>query len=255
MQKNAPNKTKHDTGKQRKLVQTMGEKKEEWMELQSNVSSHCSRLQWGGINEVQIWAMIINQEVVVLDSNTDKATIFHPKGNELPKTVNLEDMNKRHNTGLRQNKKAQYILYNGRDHYNGITTCNTVNYKPPKTVNNSNMNKNSKFKLRRRIKQNRNRRTKNSKLISDENEERFKRHNEYAAETVRINTSEHRARPARSVIHNPESSRDAEIEDTITTDKLAQINEQINDISAEKEKREKRKINKKMTIRIIKKGK
>ena len=103
------------------------------------------------------------------------------------------------------------------------------------------MNKNSKFKLRRRIKQNRNRRTKNSKLISDENEERFKRHNEYAAETVRINTSEHRARPACSVIHNPESSRDAEIEDTITTDKLAQINEQINDISEEKEKREKRK--------------
>jgi len=185
--------------------------------------------------------MIINQEVVVLDSNTDKATIFHPKGNELPKTVNLDDMNKRHNTGLRQNKKAQYILYNGRDHYNGLTTCNTVNCKPPETVNNSNMNKNSKFKLRRRIKQNRNRRTKNSKLISDENEERFKRHNEYAAETVRINTSEHRARPACSVIHNPESSRDAEIEDTITTDKLAQINEQINDISTEKEKREKRK--------------
>ena len=84
----------------------MGEKKKEWMELKSNVSSHCSRLQWGGINEVQIWAMIINQEVVVLDSNTDKATIFHPKGNELPKTVNLEDMNKIHNIELRQNKNC-----------------------------------------------------------------------------------------------------------------------------------------------------
>ena len=76
-------------------------KNKEWTELKSNVSSHCSRLQWGWINEVQIWAMIINQVVVVLDSNTDKATIFHPKGNELPKTVNLEDMNKIHNTELR----------------------------------------------------------------------------------------------------------------------------------------------------------
>ena len=81
-------------------------KNKEWTELKSNVSSHCSRLQWGGINEVQIWAMIINQAVVVLDSNTDKATIFHPKGNELPKTVNLEDMNKIYNTEHRQNEKT-----------------------------------------------------------------------------------------------------------------------------------------------------
>jgi hypothetical protein len=81
-------------------------KNKEWTELKSNVSSHCSRLQWGGINEVQIWAMIINQKVVVLDSNTDKSTIFHPKGNELPKTVNLEDMNKIHNTEHQQNKNC-----------------------------------------------------------------------------------------------------------------------------------------------------
>ena len=81
------------------MVQILGEQK-------SNVSSHCSRLQWGGISELQIWAMIINQTVVVLDSNTDKATIFHPKGNELPKIVNLEDMNKIHNTEHRQNKKC-----------------------------------------------------------------------------------------------------------------------------------------------------
>jgi len=119
--------------------------------------------------------MIINQKVVVLDSNTDKATIFHPKGNELPKTVNLEDMNKIHNTEHRQNKKPQYILYNGRYHYNGISTCEIINYNKPKTVNNLNKNINSKFKLRRRFKQKRNRRTKNSKLNNDEKEERRKR--------------------------------------------------------------------------------
>ena len=175
-------------------------KNKESTELKSNVKSHCSRSQWGGINEVQIWAMIINQTVVVLDSNTDKATIFHPKGNELPKTVNLEDMNKIHNTEHRQNKKLQYILYNGRDHYNGISTCDIVNYNKLKTVNNLNTNINSKFKLRRRIKQKRNRRTKHSKLTNDQNEERIKINKKYIAETVIINTSEHRARFARSVI-------------------------------------------------------
>ena len=159
----------------------------------------------------------------------------------VPKTVNLEDMNKIHNTELRQNKKLQYILYNGRDHYNGISTCGIVNYNQLKTVNNSNMNTNSKFKLRRRIKQKRNRRTKNSKLTNDENEERLKRNNKYVADTGKINTSEHRARSARSAIHNPESCLDAENEEIVTKDKLAQINEQINDISEEKEKREKRK--------------
>jgi hypothetical protein len=199
--------------------------------------------------------MIINQTVVVLDSNTDKATIFLPKGSELPKTVNLEDMNKMHNTEIRQNKKLQYILYNGRDHYNGISTCGIVNDNQIKTINNSNMNTNSKVKLRRRIKRKRNRRTKISKLNNDENEERLKRNNKYVADTGKINTSEHRARSARSAIHNPESGLDAETEEKITKDKLAQINEQINDISEEKEKREKKKMNKKMIIRIIKKQK
>ena len=103
------------------------------------------------------------------------------------------------------------------------------------------MNTNAKIKLRRRIKQKRNRRTKISKLNNDENEERLKRNNKYVADTGKINTSEHRARSARSAIHNPESDLDAENEEIITKDKLAQINEQMHDISEEKEKREKRK--------------
>ena len=57
----------------------------------------------------------------------------------------------------------------------------------------------------------------------------------------KINTSEHRARSARSAIHNPESGLEAENEEIVTKDKVAQINEQINDIAEEKEKREKRK--------------
>jgi hypothetical protein len=52
------------------------------------------------------------------------------------------------------------------------------------------MNTNSKFKLRRRIKQKINRRTKNSKLTNDENEERIKRNKKYIEETVIINTSD-----------------------------------------------------------------
>ena len=103
------------------------------------------------------------------------------------------------------------------------------------------MNTNSKVKLRRRIKQKRNRRTKISKLNNDENEERLKRNNKYVADTGKINTFEQRASSACSAIHNPESGLEAENEEIVTKDKLAQINEQMNDISEEKEKREKRK--------------
>ena len=108
--------------------------------------------------------MIIKQKVIVLDSKLDTATIFHPKGNKLPKTVNLEIINQIHNTEIRQNKKPQYILYNGRDHYNSISADDTINNNiKTKTENNLNRNMNSKFKLRRRIEQKRNKRIKKFK--------------------------------------------------------------------------------------------
>merc|ERR1711966_321499 len=98
-------------------------KTKEWTHIKSNISSHCNRSQWGGINEVQIWAMIIKQKVIILDSKLDTATIFHPQGNTLPKTVKLETMNQIHNTEIRQNNKPQCILFNGIDLYNSRGVC------------------------------------------------------------------------------------------------------------------------------------
>merc|ERR1711966_356232 len=101
-------------------------KTKEWTNIKSNISSHCNRSQWGGINEVQIWAMIIKQKVIILDSKLETATIFHPIGDTLPVTVNLEKLNKMHNIDNKQNKKSQYILYNGIDHYNSIAEDSTI---------------------------------------------------------------------------------------------------------------------------------
>jgi hypothetical protein len=137
-------------------------KTKEWTELKSNVSSHCNRSQWGGINEIQIWAMIIKQKVLVLDSKFDTATVFHPTGDTLPKKVTVDQVNILHNTETRQNKKPQYILYTGRDHYNSISAEDSINIKI-KIENNTNRNTHSKSKLRRRIGQQRNKRIKKFK--------------------------------------------------------------------------------------------
>ena len=51
-------------------------KTKEWTEVKANVSSHCSRSQWGGINEIQIWAMIIKQKVIVLDSKLGTQQLY-----------------------------------------------------------------------------------------------------------------------------------------------------------------------------------
>ena len=134
-------------------------KTKEWTNIKSNISSHCNRTQWGGINEIQIWAMIIKQKVIILDCKLDTATIFLPIGDTLPMTVNLERLNNMHNTDNRQNKKSQYILYNGSDHYNSIPAEDTTGVKTRNEITTHNQVR-YKSKLRRKIEQNRNKRIK-----------------------------------------------------------------------------------------------
>jgi len=175
-------------------------KTKEWADIKSNVSSHCNQLQWGGVNEVQIWVMIIKQTVIILDSKLDTATIFHPRGDTLPETVNLEKLNKIHNTETRQNKKPQYILYNGRGHYNSISAEDTIGNTKTKTENNIHRHMHSKSKLRRKIEQTRNKRIKNSKLNKEEHMKRRKRQDRCVVETdPTTKATGHRARFACSI--------------------------------------------------------
>merc|ERR1711966_384962 len=112
-----------------------------------------------------LWAIIIKQKVIILDSKLDTATTFHPQGITLPKAVNLEKMNQIHNTEICQKNKPQYILYNGIDHYNSISEGRTI-------INNQNNNGKNKSKLRRRIEQRRNERITNSNLVRVEKTKR-----------------------------------------------------------------------------------
>jgi len=100
--------------------------------------------------------MIIKQTVVILDSKVDTATIFHSKGSSLPVTVNLDNLNKIHNTETRQNKTPQCILHNGRDHYNSIVAEVTTNNNKTKIANSVYRPIHPKSKLRRKIEQTRN---------------------------------------------------------------------------------------------------
>jgi len=130
----------------------MATKTKKWTDLKSNVVSQCGRSQWGGRNETQLWDMITKQKVIILDSKFDTATIFHPNGDKLADRANLEKINQLHKTEIRQNKNPQYILYNGKYHYNSISTHEAIiNTNKTQTNNSQKGNTRPKFKLRRRI--------------------------------------------------------------------------------------------------------
>lgn len=92
----------------------------EWDKIKSNTICECNRREWGGINEVQLWAMIIQQTVTILDTKYTMATSYEPDGTTLPLRMKMEDLRTRHYNMTRNGKKPEYILYDGIHHYNGI---------------------------------------------------------------------------------------------------------------------------------------
>ena len=170
----------------------MATKTKKWTDLKSNAVSQCGVSQWGGINETQLWAMITKQKVIILDSKFNTATIFHPNGDKLTDRVNLENVNQLHTTEIRQNKNPQYVLYNGIDHYNSITTNETI-INTTKTQTNNSQKRNSRpiIKSKRRIEQKRNKRKIISNQDNDGKAKITKRHNICVVENGKItnNTS------------------------------------------------------------------
>jgi len=45
-----------------------------WTNIKSNQPHHCPRSDWGGINEIQMWAMIIGVRVIVIDKLLNSCT-------------------------------------------------------------------------------------------------------------------------------------------------------------------------------------
>jgi hypothetical protein len=92
----------------------------EWDRIQSNTICGCNRRDWGGMNEVQLWAMIIQRTVTILDTKYTMATSYEPDGTTLPSRMKIEELRTRHYDMTRNGKKLEYILYDGIHHYNGM---------------------------------------------------------------------------------------------------------------------------------------
>jgi hypothetical protein len=91
-----------------------------WNNIMTNEPITCTVEQWGGINELQLWAMIIQRTVIVLDKTYNMATVYTPTGDELPKKIDMKNVAKLHHNLTRNKQRPEYLLYNGMDHYNGI---------------------------------------------------------------------------------------------------------------------------------------
>ena len=95
-----------------------------WNDIKTNEPVTCTVEQWGGINEIQLWAMIIQRTVIVLDRTYNVATLYKPSGDELPKKIDMKNIAKVHHNLNRNGKRPEYLLYNGINHYNGISRQN-----------------------------------------------------------------------------------------------------------------------------------
>ncbi len=72
--------------------ETMKNRPVKWNSIKSNEPETCSAEQWGGLNEIQLWAMIIQQTVIVLDTTHEIASLYTPTGDDLPKKINMTDI-------------------------------------------------------------------------------------------------------------------------------------------------------------------
>jgi len=106
-----------------------------WTNIKSNQPHHCPRSDWGGVNEIQMWAMIAGTQVIVIDKQMSNCTIYLPKGDTIPRRYSLDIITQQHCNWKRNGKPPQYLLYNGVDHYNGIVYKKSTEHTPTRRNN------------------------------------------------------------------------------------------------------------------------
>ena len=90
-----------------------------WGNIIQNEWSNCTREEWGGENEVQLWAYITQTTIVVTNKVGDFYTVYNPNVHEIPTMKQTDTLQEMHDQLKQEGQEPAYLIYNGV-HYNPI---------------------------------------------------------------------------------------------------------------------------------------
>ena len=92
-----------------------------WHNMVQNVQSHCIREEWGGDDEIQLWAYITQTTIVVTNKVRYRYTIYNSNSNvhEMPTMKQNNTLQEMHDQLTQVGREPAYLIYSGV-HYNPI---------------------------------------------------------------------------------------------------------------------------------------
>ena len=101
----------------------------EWDNIQHNKNSHCSREEWGGDNELAIWAYIAQTTIIVTHKTLNTYTIHTPDVHTMPEMKPVSTLSSTHRQITCIHSEPVYLIYDGY-HYNPVIHARSVPIRP-----------------------------------------------------------------------------------------------------------------------------
>ena len=95
----------------------------QWDSIQTNTSHACSREDWGGDNELCLWAYITQTTIILTNKNHSTYTMYQPDRNSLPTIHDARQLQRLHDNFILRGIEHAYLIYDGY-HYNPIRYTN-----------------------------------------------------------------------------------------------------------------------------------
>jgi hypothetical protein len=83
------------------------------------VRTNCTREEWGGDNEIQLWAYITQTTIVVTNKVGNSYMIYNPNVHDIPTMRQTDTLQEMHDQLKQEGREPAYLMYNGV-HYNPI---------------------------------------------------------------------------------------------------------------------------------------
>ena len=112
-----------------KWYKSICDRPSEWDNIQHNKNSHCSREEWGGDNELAIWAYIAQTTIIVTHKTSNTYTIYTPDVHTMPEIQPVSTLSRTHRQITCARSEPVYLIYDGY-HYNPIMHARSVPIRP-----------------------------------------------------------------------------------------------------------------------------
>ena len=94
-------------------------------DIQPNKNHMCSRENWGGDNELCLWAYITQTTIILTNKNHSTYTMYKPDRGSLSTIQDARQLQRLHDTFVLRGTKHAYLMYDGHN-YNPIQYGNAT---------------------------------------------------------------------------------------------------------------------------------